>query len=112
MAVVWRCPFCLSDKVSVLSESTEDFSVYSVLCNECSATGPPSNTEEVAIEKWNSRGDQRQGWTKDSAGQWHYIEKGKSLCGKLLIAVQVPVLDKPGRGTRCIHCVADYIEKG
>ena len=110
--MMYRCPFCLSDKVSVLSESTEDFSVYSVLCEKCSATGPTANCESVAIEKWNTRGDQREGWAEDSDHQWHYVEKGKSLCGKLLVSIHVPVLDKPGRGTRCLRCIADYLEKG
>lgn len=45
-----QCPFCQSNNVSVLDDG---FSRYSVECSDCMCSGPPSDTEEEAIRRWN-----------------------------------------------------------
>lgn len=117
---VWRCPFCFSEEAVPFFEivngpGDSPHALYAVRCESCHATGPTSTELDSALLLWNTRGDQRKGWCEDSSGVWHYIEKGRALCGKMQIAFSVEVSETPGKGTRCIGCVDWYLriqEKG
>lgn len=50
------CPHCGYDFVRMTySYSSNDGTIYSIICNRCKARGPEKETQEEAISAWNER---------------------------------------------------------
>ena len=48
-----RCPFCKAPQAYLhLRKSVRDIQVR---CGKCGAEGPSAQTDEAAVEKWNTR---------------------------------------------------------
>jgi Lar family restriction alleviation protein len=52
LAAMAKCPFCGSDKVTTAVCFDDRWSVD---CMDCSAVGPTTFSEKVAIKAWNTR---------------------------------------------------------
>ncbi len=52
------CVFCANDAVELWTETDGNLAVTDawVECGNCHAKGPPCDTEEQAVEKWNVPG--------------------------------------------------------
>lgn len=55
MTEILQCPFCASDQ---LETDGADGMGFSVLCFDCLAIGPLSDSEDLSIARWNKARDQ------------------------------------------------------
>jgi Lar family restriction alleviation protein len=52
------CPFCGEKRESFIYPYT-DSTLYWIKCDQCDTEGPVARNEEDAINKWNTRKDQK-----------------------------------------------------
>ena len=51
-----KCPYCGYDFARMTySYSTNDGTIYSIICNSCKSRGPEKETQEDAVVAWNER---------------------------------------------------------
>lgn len=107
------CPFC-GNKYVELDDSTEDRdeeTLYSVVCDQCGSCGAQEYKRRDAIERWNDRAENLNGWTQDTPteeGWYRMWSKGyQPTVMRLVFTSDSDLIDSDTGGSVNNACYAD-----